>query len=54
MLILKTVAKIHILSFMKDAIDIKLSSIEDKIHKKAFIGRIFISQSYSMQILPSD
>lgn len=36
MLILKTVAKIHILSFMKDVIDTKLSSMEDKIQKKGF------------------
>ena len=33
MLILKTAAKIHILSFMKDIIDIILSSIEDKYTK---------------------
>ena len=39
-----TVAKIHILSFMKDIIDAKLSSMEDKTHKKACIGRILISQ----------
>ena len=39
-----TVAKIHILSFMKDIIDAKLSSMEDKTYKKAFIGRILISQ----------
>ena len=39
-----TVAKIHILSVMKDIIDAKSSSMEDKIHKKAFIGRIFLSQ----------
>ena len=39
-----TVAKIHILSFMKDMIDGELSSMEEKIHKKAFIGRIFLSQ----------
>lgn len=45
MLILKTVAKIHILSFMKDIIGAKLSSIEDKMCKKAFIGGIFLSQN---------
>lgn len=44
-----TVAKIHILSFMKDIIDAKLSSMEDRTHKKAFIGRILISQKYSIQ-----
>lgn len=37
MLILKTVAKILILSFIKDTIGIKLSFMEDKIHRKAFI-----------------
>ena len=46
-----TVAKIHILSFMKDIIDAKLSSMEDKIHKKAFIGRILISQKSSYKLL---
>ena len=46
-----TVAKIHILSFMKDIIDAKLSSMEDKTHKKAFIGRILISQKSSYKLL---
>ena len=46
MLILKAVAKIHILSFMKDIIDAKLSSMEDKIYEKAFIWRIFLSQKF--------
>ena len=46
-----TVAKIHILSLMKDIIDAKLSSMEDKIHKKAFIGRILISQKSSYKLL---
>ena len=46
-----TVAKIHILSFMKDIIDAKLSSMEDKAHKKAFIGRILISQKSSYKLL---
>ena len=46
-----TVAKIRILSFMKDIIDAKLSSMEDKIHKKAFIGRILISQKSSYKLL---
>lgn len=46
-----TVAKIHILSFMKDIIDVKLSSMEDKTHKKAFIGRILISQKSSYKLL---
>ncbi len=46
-----TVAKIHILSFMKDIIDAKSSSMEDKIHKKAFIGRIFLSQKLSYKLL---
>lgn len=48
-----TVAKIRILSFMKDIIDAKLSSMEDKTHKKAFIGRIFLSQkSYGKGLAP--
>ena len=46
-----TVAKIRILSFMKDIIDAKLSSMEDKTHKKAFIGRILISQKSSYKLL---
>ena len=46
-----TVAKIRILSFMKDIIDTKLSSMEDKTHKKAFIGRILISQKSSYKLL---
>lgn len=46
-----TVAKIHILSFMKDIIDAKLSSMEDKIHKKAFIVRILISPKSSYKLL---
>ena len=46
-----TVAKIHILSFMKDIIDAKLSSMEDKMHAKAFIGRILISQKSSYKLL---
>ena len=46
-----TVAKIHILSFMKDVIDAKLSSMEDKTHKKAFVGRILISQKSSYKLL---
>ena len=46
-----TVAKIRILSFMKDIIDAKLSSMEDKTHKKAFVGRILISQKSSYKLL---
>ena len=46
-----TVAKIRILSFMKDIIDAKLSSMEDETHKKAFIGRILISQKSSYKLL---
>ena len=46
-----TVAKIRILSFIKDIIDAKLSSMEDKTHKKAFIGRILISQKSSYKLL---
>lgn len=46
-----TVAKIHILSFMKDIIGAKLSSMEDKTHKKAFVGRILISQKSSYKLL---
>ena len=46
-----TVAKIHILSFMKDIIDAILSSMEDKTHKKAFIVRILISPKSSYKLL---
>ncbi len=46
-----TVAKIRILSFMKDIIGAKLSSMEDKTHKKAFVGRILISQKSSYKLL---
>ena len=48
MLILKTVAKIHILSFMKDVIDTKLSSMEDKIQKKAFIRSYKFSRPFTL------
>lgn len=49
MLILKTVAKIHILSFMKDIIGAKLSSIEDKMCKKGFYWEDFPQPKYSIR-----
>ena len=48
MLILKAVAKIHILSFMKDIIDAKLSSMEDKIYEKAFIRSYKFSRPFTL------
>lgn len=41
----KTIAKIPILSFIKDIIGIKLSSMKDKTHKKNFTGRVIITIS---------
>ena len=35
----------HVLSFMNDIIGAKLSSKEDKIHKKDFIGRISLCRT---------